>query len=75
MKTYRRVEVELHMFLTSALDGGEWWASRPGRFTPGERAPVAHLIKAWVDPRGDLLAGVKKKCLQPPGIEPWSSSP
>jgi hypothetical protein len=23
-------------FLTSALDGGEWSASRPGRFTPGE---------------------------------------
>jgi hypothetical protein len=26
--------------LTSALDGGEWSASRPGRFTPRERAPV-----------------------------------
>jgi hypothetical protein len=25
--------------LTSALDGGEWSASRPGRFTPRERAP------------------------------------
>jgi len=23
-------------FLTSALDGGEWSASRPGRFTPKE---------------------------------------
>jgi hypothetical protein len=22
-------------FLTSAVDGGEWSASRPGRFTPG----------------------------------------
>jgi hypothetical protein len=28
--------------LTSALDGGEWWASRPGCFTPGERAPDSH---------------------------------
>jgi hypothetical protein len=26
-------------FLTSALGGGEWWASRTGLFTPGERAP------------------------------------
>jgi hypothetical protein len=26
--------------LTSALDGGEWSASRLGRFTPRERAPV-----------------------------------
>jgi hypothetical protein len=25
--------------LTSALDGGEWSASRPGRFTARERAP------------------------------------
>jgi hypothetical protein len=27
-------------FLTSALDGGEWSASRPGRFYPRERTPV-----------------------------------
>jgi hypothetical protein len=28
------VEVYLHSFLTSAVDGGEWSTSRPGRFTP-----------------------------------------
>jgi hypothetical protein len=28
--------------LTSALDGGEWSASRPDRFTPRERAPGTH---------------------------------
>jgi hypothetical protein len=28
--------------LTSALDGGEWSASHPGRFTPRERAPRIH---------------------------------
>jgi len=28
--------------LTSALDGGEWSASRPGRFIPRERAPDTH---------------------------------
>jgi hypothetical protein len=33
------VEVQLHVFLTSALDGGEWLTSRPGRFTLGVRAP------------------------------------
>jgi hypothetical protein len=27
-------------FLTSALDEGEWSASRLGHFTPGESAPV-----------------------------------
>jgi hypothetical protein len=34
--------------LTSALDGGEWSASRPGRFTPRERAPGTHWIRDWV---------------------------
>jgi hypothetical protein len=33
------VELYLHAFLTSALDGGEWSASRPHCFTPRERAP------------------------------------
>jgi hypothetical protein len=31
------MDLQLHAFLTSALDGGKWPASRPGRFTPGER--------------------------------------
>jgi hypothetical protein len=30
--------------LTSALYGGEWSASRPGLFTPRERAPGIHRI-------------------------------
>jgi hypothetical protein len=30
--------------LTSPLDGGEWSASRPGRFTPRERVPGTHWI-------------------------------
>jgi hypothetical protein len=40
MKAYWGVEVELHAFLTSALDGGEWLASRPSHFTP-EKVPLA----------------------------------
>jgi len=28
--------------LTSALDGGEWSVSNPGRFSPRERAPRTH---------------------------------
>jgi hypothetical protein len=34
--------------LTSVLDGGEWSASRPGRFTLRERAPASHWIEGWV---------------------------
>jgi hypothetical protein len=40
MNTYGGVDVQIHVFLTSTLVGGEWSASRPGSFTPGERAPV-----------------------------------
>jgi hypothetical protein len=29
------------------LDGGEWSASRPGRFTPRERAHGTHRIGGW----------------------------
>jgi hypothetical protein len=37
-------------FLTSALVGGEWSASRPGRFNPGERVPGTHWIEGSADP-------------------------
>jgi hypothetical protein len=36
MKTYEGVDVKIHVFLTSALVGGERSASRPNHFTPGE---------------------------------------
>jgi hypothetical protein len=47
--------------LTSALDGGEWSASRPGRFTPKERVPGTHWKGGWVGPRAVLNAVVKRK--------------
>jgi hypothetical protein len=34
--------------LPSALDGGEWSASHPDRFTPRERAPGTHWLGGWV---------------------------
>jgi hypothetical protein len=51
--------------LTSALDGGEWSTSRPGRFTPREKAPGTHWIGGWVGPRAVLDAAVKKKITSP----------
>jgi hypothetical protein len=50
---------------TSALDGGEWSASRPGRFTPRERAPGTRWIGGWVGPGAVLDAMVKRKLPSP----------
>jgi hypothetical protein len=38
MKTFEGVDLQLQVFLTTALDGSEWSASRPRRFIPGKRA-------------------------------------
>jgi hypothetical protein len=54
MKEHTGVDVETHVFFTSALVGGEWSASHPGRFTPGKRAPGTHWIGGWVDLRAGL---------------------
>jgi hypothetical protein len=51
--------------LTPALNGCEWSASRPGRFTPRKRAPDTHWIRGWVSPRAVLDAVVKRKIPSP----------
>jgi hypothetical protein len=48
MKEYGGVDVVIHIFLTSALDGGEWSASRPSRFFPRESVPGTHWIGGWM---------------------------
>jgi hypothetical protein len=53
MKKYWGVTVHSRFFLTSALVGGEWSASRPGRFNPGETALGTYWIGVWVDHRPD----------------------
>jgi hypothetical protein len=58
VEAYWEVEVQLHS-LTSALDGGEWSASRPGRFTPREKAPDTPWIGGWMGPRAVLDEVVK----------------
>jgi hypothetical protein len=57
--------------LTSALDGGEWLGSRPGRLTPRERAPGTHWIGSWVGPKAVLDTVVKRTIPSPC----WESSP
>jgi hypothetical protein len=69
MKAYRVVDVYIHMFLTSALAGGEWSASRPGRFTTGERAPCTHWIGGLVDPRAGLDDVKMRKFVTVTGLE------
>jgi hypothetical protein len=39
MKAYGGMDIQIHIFLISALVGGEWSASRPCRFTFGVIAP------------------------------------
>jgi hypothetical protein len=51
MKAYREADVQKQIFLTSALLEDEWSDSRPGRFTPGERAPGTHWIGDWWTPK------------------------
>jgi hypothetical protein len=67
MKAYGGVDVQIFIFLTSALSGGEWSASLPGRFTPEERAPCTQWIGSWVDPRAGLDDVEKIKFLILPG--------
>jgi hypothetical protein len=58
MNTQGAMEVCRQELLTSALDGGEWSASRPGRFTPWETITSINLIR-WVAPKGGLDPVVK----------------
>jgi hypothetical protein len=54
----------MHIFLTSALAGGDWSASRPGRFTTG-----THWIRGWVNPIASLDSVEKRTFLTLPGLE------
>ena len=57
------VEIELHSFLASALDGSVWWAKHTGRFIPAERFTGTHCAGSCV---GDSQSRgqEKKSCLR-----------
>jgi hypothetical protein len=61
MKIYGGVAAP--QFLTSALDGGEWSASRPWLFTPRWKAPDTNLLWGWLGPRLGLNAVEETKIL------------
>jgi hypothetical protein len=69
MKAYGGVNVYTHIFLTSALVGGELSASHPCPFTPRERAPSTHWIGGWMGPRASLDDAEKRKLLTLLGLE------
>jgi hypothetical protein len=56
-------------FLTSAPPGGEWSASRPGRFVPGTQ-----WIGGWVSLRAGLDDLEKRKFFTLPGLQLGSLS-
>jgi hypothetical protein len=58
------VDVQIHIFLTSALVGGKWSASRPE-----EGATDTHWIGGWEDPRAGIDDAEKKKFLTLPELE------
>ena len=59
MKVYGKVEVQLHLFVNSALH--KVLRTAPRHFIPVDRAPVTHLIGRWVGPRAmRTILGIEK---------------
>jgi hypothetical protein len=69
MKAYGKVDVYIHIFLTSALAGGEWSASSRGRFNIGERVSGTDWTRGWVGPRAGQDDEEKRKFFTLLGIE------
>jgi len=61
MKTCGRMEVCFHAFLTLALYGGEWSASRPRMLYRRGKGPGTPYIGGWVGPRTDLDEVAKRE--------------
>jgi len=71
MKTYVGVELQLHLFLTSTINGGKWSASRSSSITPGKAPHLPSKMEAerareplWTLCRSESLLLLPK--VQPP---------
>ena len=60
------MEVQLNSFLTSALEGGVWSASSPGRLYPGKDAVPIVQEAGWASE--PVWIGAEN--LAPPGFDP-----
>jgi hypothetical protein len=70
IKTYWGWRYSSTHSLTSAIDGGEWSASRPSRFTPRKRASDP-LDRRLGGPQSQSERGSEEKNSQPlPALEP-----
>jgi hypothetical protein len=73
-KTCGEVEVQLQVFLTSALNECGWTASCPRHFTTGERVPGTHCTGSCGRGLSAGLVAAKKRHVSYhfQGIEPWT---
>jgi hypothetical protein len=63
------------VFLTVAVDGGDWSATRLCRFTPRGKSPQSPLDRSLGEPQSRSGRCGEEKDLALPEIEPGSSSP
>ena len=63
METCKGVELQLHLFLSFALNREEYSASSPDHLALCEMFFFSRCIRGWVDPRGCLDAVKTEKCL------------
>jgi hypothetical protein len=54
MNAYGGEDIQIHIFLTSVLVGGEWSALRSGRFIPREGTPGTLCIGGWMETTAGL---------------------
>jgi hypothetical protein len=67
VKTYGGVDVKIHVFLSPALVGGDWF--RSCRFVPGERATGTNCIGGWAAHRTHLEDKEERKFFILPGMD------
>jgi hypothetical protein len=68
MKMYRKVDVYIHIFLTSALVGGEWSSSRPAALPPG-RSPRYPFYRRFGGPQSRSGRYGEVKMFDPTGTQ------